>query len=228
MTPSSNKSQNVLNVHAVLPVSYANGPGARAVVWTQGCDLDCPGCGNPQTHSHSPRILVDPGELADYILSLPHIEGLTVSGGEPFEQAAAVGRLCRMVRKEGLSVMVFTGWTYADIFRSHNPAVRNLLRQIDLLVDGPFVRRLADKDLLWRGSSNQQIRLLTNRYGPDVLRTNRQPRVEGQLMSGATLHITGFPDESDVAMLAERLAAETGILLETIDTTKNQDAERGV
>jgi anaerobic ribonucleoside-triphosphate reductase activating protein len=172
--------------------------------------------------------MVDPEGLADYILAIPDIEGMTVTGGEPFQQAAAIGRLCRMVRRGGLSVMVFTGWQYGDICRSPHRAVSDLLGQIDLLVDGPFVKRLADKDLLWRGSSNQQIRFLTNRYAPGILQRNRQPRVEGHLTSGATLHITGFLEESDMAVLAGRLAAETGILLETTDASENEDTEQGV
>ena len=207
-------SRSSLNVHAIMPVSYVNGPGARAVVWTQGCNQRCPGCSNPLTHSHTPKILIDPEELSRYILAIPGIEGLTVSGGEPFEQALAVSRLCNIVKKGGLSVMVFTGWIYKNICQCHDPEVRNLLQQIDILVDGPFIQNLADKSLLWRGSRNQQIRLLTNRYGPDILQNNSQSQVEGQLQSKASLQITGFPGEADLAVLAQHLSAEFGIFLE--------------
>lgn len=156
-----NNKSHLLNVHAVVPVSYANGPGARAVVWTQGCSLRCPGCNNPLTHSYKPRIRVGPQQLADSILTIPGIEGITVTGGEPFEQPVAVGHLCQAVKKTNLSVMVFTGWTYKSIRQSRGQVVKDLLKQIDVLVDGPFIQHLADKDLLWRGSGNQQIRFLT-------------------------------------------------------------------
>jgi anaerobic ribonucleoside-triphosphate reductase activating protein len=160
--------------------------------------------------------MVEPEELADYILSIPHIEGLSVTGGEPFMQPKAVGHLCETVRRGGLSIMVFTSWLYSEICKCKEESVMNLLRQIDILKDGPFVQRLADKNLLWRGSSNQQIHFLTDRYSPDVLETSEQLQVEGQLTSGETLHITGFPKKSDMATLAKRLAAETGILLKKL------------
>lgn len=206
----------LLNIHAFLPVSYANGPGARAVVWTQGCFLRCPGCSNPLTHSHRPRILVDPEQLASSILAIQGIEGLTVSGGEPFEQAPAVGHLCRAVREGGLSVMVFTGWRYESICQYHDRTAKSLLKQIDILVDGPFIQHLADRHLLWRGSHNQKIRFLTDRYGPDALETGFLSQVEGQLTSGAPLQITGFPEQSDLDMLTTCLAADSGILLEPV------------
>ena len=221
-TAKTNKYHKLLNVHAVLDVSYANGPGPRAVVWIQGCCLGCQGCCNPLTHSHKPRMLLDSQWLAGAILALPGIEGLTISGGEPLEQAAAVGRLCRAVRRGGLSVMLFSGWTYEHIHRCGNQAVRNLLNQIDILVAGPFIQHLADSHLLWRGSRNQQIRFLTDRYRPDVLQDVGQPQVEGRLSRGAPLQITGFPEQTDLTALAQRLTAEAGILLRSAETVRTE------
>ena len=157
---------------------------------------------------------MEPKRLADHILSIPDIEGLSVSGGEPFEQAPAVARLCRAVRGGGLSVLVFTGWTYEFIRCSPSTAVKELLSQVDILVDGPFVQRLADSRLLWRGSSNQCIRFLTPRYGPEILETCSQPQVEAQLAAGQAMGITGFPEPSDLDVLARRLREDEGILLE--------------
>ena len=205
---------DLLNVYNVLPVSHVNGPGRRAVVWVQGCSKRCPGCSNPLTHSHRPQVLLTPKRLAEFILTISGIEGLTITGGEPFEQAPGVGLLCRLVRKKGLSVMLYTGWEYKDICHLDNQAVRDLLDRIDILVDGAFIKRLADKDLPWRGSGNQQIRFLTDRYSPDCLLVKDQLQVEWQLNPGAPLQVTGFPGESDIKELTERLAAEAGILLE--------------
>lgn len=216
----NNNNPNLLNVHDVLPVSYANGPGPRAVVWVQGCSKRCPGCSNPLTHSHRPHVLFTPERLADCILTISGIEGLTISGGEPCEQALAVGRLCRAVRKKGLSVVLYTGWRYEDICCSDNHAVRDLLGQIDILIDGPFVRRLVDKNLVWRGSSNQQIYFLTDRYDPDVLQNNNQAQVEGVLTQGTTgMLMTGFPDDFDITVLTTHLAVEAGIVLEPTEVS---------
>ena len=221
MRIDNSESGTLLNLHAVLPVSYVNGPGARAVVWTQGCSLRCPGCGNPSTHSHRPRVLIEPDRLADYILTIPGLEGVTISGGEPFEQPVAVGRLCYILREAGLSVMLFTGWNYRDIYRCSDAAPRELLRAIDILIDGPFIQELADSSLLWRGSSNQQVRFLTDRYSPDVLQ-NTHAQVEVVLKQDTTdMTITGFPDDIDIGTLSARLEAEAGIVLETIASKCN-------
>lgn len=221
MTIANSESNTLLNLHAVLPVSYVNGPGARAVVWTQGCSLRCPGCGNPLTHSHRPRVLVQPRRLADYILAIPGLEGVTISGGEPFEQSAAVGNVCLALREAGLSVMLFTGWNYRDICQCSNLATRRLLGAIDILIDGPFIQELADSSLLWRGSSNQQVRFLTNRYSPDVLQ-NTHAQVEAVLKQDTTnMTITGFPDDVDIGTLSARLEAEAGIVLESIESERN-------
>ena len=221
MTIDNSESGTLLNLHAFLPVSYVNGPGARAVVWTQGCSLRCPGCGNPSTHSHQPRVQIEPDQLADYILTVAGLEGVTISGGEPFEQPEAVYHLCHALRKAGLSVMLFTGWNYHDIYRCSDAAARSLLKAIDILIDGPFIQELADSSLLWRGSSNQQVRFLTDRYSPDVLQNNHT-QVEVVLKQDTTdMTITGFPDDIDIGTLSARLEAEADIVLETIETERN-------
>ena len=217
--PRHTEPDNLLNVHAFLPISYANGPGARVVVWTQGCALRCQGCCNLGTHSHAPRILIEPERLARYVSIIPGIEGLTVSGGEPFEQARAVASLCQTVRERGLSIMVFTGWTYDFIRNSVNRDVQDLLAQIDILVDGPFIQALSIGNLLWRGSSNQQIIFLTDRYGPEILRDTAQPQMEVRFAGDGPLGITGFPERVDLESLAHRLREEAGIILKPTQIT---------
>lgn len=156
-----------LRVHATLRRSRANGPGARFVVWVQGCTLACPGCFNPATHApDGPSQLADVEALADDIAAeaaAGAIDGVTVSGGEPFEQAEGLLALCGALRSRapGLSILVFSGFTRAEIERRpHGPEV---LAAIDVLVDGRYVerRRLASG---LRGSANQQVHLLTSRH----------------------------------------------------------------
>jgi len=213
----SNNYPGLLNVHSIVPVSVSMGPGKRYVVWVQGCSRHCPDCINPLTHSHRPQILLDPRRLANSVLAVPQIEGLTVTGGEPLEQPAAVACLCRIVKEKGLSIMVFTGWTYKSICNSDDPDVKNLLEQIDILVDGPFVPVQIDSSLLWRGSGNQKIYLLTNRYSPDVLENN-QPHLEGRISNNSPLELSGFWNKSDMTILAGHLASEAGIVLESTET----------
>src|SRR5512147_1881126 len=100
-------------VHAVEPRSRANGPGVRFVVWVQGCTLGCPGCFNPTTHDAAGGTVV---AVADLLAAIPaDAAGLTVSGGEPLEQAAETLALLRGARARGLSTLIFSGLTIDEI-----------------------------------------------------------------------------------------------------------------
>lgn len=152
-------------VHATEPRSRANGPGARFVVWFQGCTLGCPGCFNPATHdaigAGTERDVGDLArELAAAVAAYP-IEGLSLSGGEPLQQPAAAAELLAAARALGLSTLAFSGYTEAEIRAL--PGGAAVLDRLDVLIDGRYVagERLATG---LRGSANQRIRLLTARY----------------------------------------------------------------
>jgi anaerobic ribonucleoside-triphosphate reductase activating protein len=152
-----------LRLHTFIPQSYANGPGCRAVVWVQGCTLGCPGCFNPETHDFRGGEWVRVDALFERIYALQGaIEGITVSGGEPFQQRPALLALLQRVRAEtDLSVLVFTGYTWDEIQRFRETAA--LLSCIDVLIAGRYDARLRlARDL--RGSANKTVHLLTPRY----------------------------------------------------------------
>lgn len=139
------------------------GPGARAVIWVQGCPFRCPGCVVPESLPFEGGDLVPTDELTERVLALPDIEGVTLSGGEPFAQAGALARLSRAVRERGLTVMSYTGYTLEALAARGTAEQHELLRQLDVLVDGPYVAaRHTDKR--WRGSDNQRVLFLTPRY----------------------------------------------------------------
>jgi anaerobic ribonucleoside-triphosphate reductase activating protein len=153
----------VLRVHRFLPHSRANGPGARAVLWVQGCSLGCPGCYNPRTHSVSGGEAVAVAELLARLVALgDEVEGLTVSGGEPLQQRPALLELLRGVRREtALSVLVFTGFRWEEVQRM--PEADELLARIDVLIAGRYeAERHLARGLL--GSANKTVHLLTGRY----------------------------------------------------------------
>ena len=141
------------------------GPGRRAVLWVQGCSLACPGCLVPQSWPRRGGYLRTIEQLLIWIGELNDIEGLTLSGGEPMEQAALLAELIVQVRSQrDLGVVCYTGYRYEEL---QAPEQQKLLQQVDLLVDGPYQRAL-HQDLLWRASSNQRLLYLSPRYSaPD-------------------------------------------------------------
>jgi anaerobic ribonucleoside-triphosphate reductase activating protein len=151
-----------VRIHAFEPRSRANGPGARFVVWFQGCTLGCPGCFNPTTHDPAGgrRIALDDlvGELTR---ARPGIEGLSLSGGEPLQQPGAAGALLDAARGLGLSTLAFSGYTVDEI--RGLPGGPDVLARLDVLIDGRYVARDRLATGL-RGSANQRIQLLTARY----------------------------------------------------------------
>ncbi|MFP2905187.1 4Fe-4S single cluster domain-containing protein [Pyxidicoccus sp. 3LFB2] len=192
----------LLNVTRLVRRTRVNGPGWRTAVWVQGCTLRCPGCFNPETHAHERRHLVDPVELADSLV-LEEVEGLSILGGEPFEQAAACARLAERARARGLSVVTYSGYTSAFLRRSTLPEVQALLAATDLLIAGPFVLRLPNDGRGWHGSTNQELIFLSERYSPDILQQAQEvPIVEANL-DGGVLRWTGIPAPTDRAWLEQ-------------------------
>lgn len=180
-----------LRVHAVLRRSRANGPGTRFVVWVQGCTLACPGCFNPATHPTGPSEVVDVETLAGDIAreaTAGGIEGLTISGGEPFEQPDALLALVREVRGRapGLSILVFSGFARAEIERSERG--RAVLAAIDVLVDGRYVERRRVASGL-RGSANQVVHLLSKRHAREEVAAT--PVAEVVIGPGGEVQVTG-------------------------------------
>lgn len=140
--------------------SIVDGPGLRAVVWSQGCKHNCIGCHNPQTHSLNGGKVVDTEDIINKIKSKKLQSGVTLSGGEPFLQADAMAEIAVAVKDMGLNVWSFTGFVFEDLINKKNKnyfSNLRLLRNIDVLVDGKFEKDKKDISLKFRGSSNQRI-----------------------------------------------------------------------
>ena len=158
--------------------SIVNGPGLRAVVWTQGCPNHCPGCQNPETWDFESGVLVDLEEVKAELASLKGQTGLTFCGGEPFVQPAACLEIAQFAHEKlGWNVWSFSGFTYEQIkdfatgksdrlgseFVNYAPdpslreATLAFLNELDALIDGPFILKERDLTLKFRGSRNQRI-----------------------------------------------------------------------
>ena len=137
--------------------SIVDGPGLRFVVFVQGCSRNCPGCHNPDTHDPHGGREVYVRELLAEIKKNPLIKGLTISGGEPLDQALDCARLAWQAKKLDLDVWVYTGYRYEDVEEARLPEWDALLEWTDVLVDGPFVEGLKTYDAKFMGSINQRL-----------------------------------------------------------------------
>jgi anaerobic ribonucleoside-triphosphate reductase activating protein len=177
-----------VDVHAIEPRSRANGPGTRFVIWFQGCSLGCPGCFNPGTHAPGGRSRVGVDALvADILAQGDAIEGITLSGGEPFEQPEAALALVSAVHgRSGLSILIFSGYTIEEIRAM--PSGGAILAHLDVLVDGRYQagQRLG-RGL--RGSANQRIHLFGDRYRAEDIEAT--PEAEIRIDAQGRVVLTG-------------------------------------
>ncbi len=154
---------SILRLHHFEPRSRANGPGLRSVLWVQGCTLNCPGCFNPQSHDrHGGEDVTIEKLFARINAQAGQIEGITLSGGEPLQQAPGVAELLALIRQHtSFSVVLFTGFSWEEVLRLPQAGV--LLGSIDILLAGRYrLEQRVARGLL--GSNNKTIHFLTGRY----------------------------------------------------------------
>jgi anaerobic ribonucleoside-triphosphate reductase activating protein len=157
--------RDTLRISRTKDATEVLGPGTRAVIWVMGCELRCRGCIAPETHPHAGS-LRETEELGAWSAAVAK-DGLTVSGGEPMLQSAAVARLVDIARERrpDLHVMIYTGYRLDWLLRYGSDLQRALLTRVDLLVDGPYVERF-HAPVKWRGSRNQRMIDLSGRTPP--------------------------------------------------------------
>lgn len=148
----------LINISGTVNDSIVDGPGLRFAIFVQGCPHGCKGCHNPQTHDFNAGTPTEPAALLDKIKANPLLDGVTFSGGEPFCQAQALAELGAEIRKLGLDIITYTGYTFEYLYehREEN-GYGALLSVTDVLIDGQFVETLRSLELRFRGSANQRI-----------------------------------------------------------------------
>ncbi|MEA5565989.1 4Fe-4S single cluster domain-containing protein [Anabaena sp. UHCC 0399] len=181
-----------LNIMGYIDESEVNGPGCRAVVWVQGCPRECPGCFNPDSWTFEINQLVTVDSLVEQILSKPQNTGVTFSGGEPFWQASALADLARKLKAAGLNVMSFSGFTLKQLqSESAPPGSQELLAQLDILIDGPFVETLAinspDSPV---SSRNQKVRVFNPAFADKISWASDQ--IEVHILKDGNRIVTGY------------------------------------
>lgn len=148
-----------MRIASIVRDSIVDGPGLRFVVFVQGCSHNCLNCHNPQTHDPSGGYESSIDEIIEQLKSDSLVEGVTLSGGDPFEQALACTKLAVEIKhfNPELTIWTYTGYTYEQLVSSGNYEWQLLLDLTDVLVDGPFIESKKSYELKFRGSSNQRL-----------------------------------------------------------------------
>jgi anaerobic ribonucleoside-triphosphate reductase activating protein len=186
------------------PVSTL-GPGRRAGIWLQGCSIHCPGCVSRDTWQPA-SAMTDTAEIVGWIqrVAADGLTGITVSGGEPLDQAAGLRTLLTGIRASSaladLDVLLYTGYSFAVLAKRCQP----IADLVDAVISGPYLESTPSQHP-WMGSGNQVMTLLTERARD---RFAKPPDVQQLQVSadGGRLWITGIPRKGDLARLEELLA----------------------
>lgn len=179
----------------------------RFAVWAQGCSIQCPGCFNPHLWGTSGGQAIEVSSLAQRAVQ-SGAQGVTLLGGEPFDQAPDFAAFAREVGRQGLSVMTFTGHSIEYLRSPQRPEGSELLLSAtDLLVDGPYLADHIDNARPWAGSTNQRFHFLTDRYAAlEVELSSLTDRLEVRVSATGRISINGW---ADVTTLDELLSGTT-------------------
>lgn len=154
-----------MNVARILYPVQVLGPGKRVGIWVAGCSRKCKGCSNPELWKQRPEFEISVDRLAAIIdgLAREHkIDGFTISGGEPMNQAQELCQLVNRVSEISSDILIYTGYRIEELKEKHDPAIDALLSSISVLIDGEYIEEQNDNTFL-RGSSNQRVYVLDSR-----------------------------------------------------------------
>ncbi len=144
-----------MRIAGIVNDSIVDGPGLRLAIFAQGCPHHCPGCHNPESHDFAGGSDMDTEKIIARMDANPLLDGITLTGGEPFEQPDACRILADAAHARGLNVWAYSGYTFEQLCAV--PEKRRLLEACDVLVDGPFLLEERSLDLRFRGSKNQRV-----------------------------------------------------------------------
>jgi anaerobic ribonucleoside-triphosphate reductase activating protein len=175
------------------------GPGLRYVIWTQGCTLACKGCWNKQfwPKGGTPVTITD---LVKEILQVKGIEGITILGGEPLQQANATLELIRSVKAVGQTVFMYTGYEPEEF----DETMQACFDSSDIVVTGRYIESQRNVNLRWRGSTNQMVHCPTGRYSLSEL--IEQNEVEIVVNQDGTIELYGYPDSEISELIVNQSA----------------------
>lgn len=178
-----------IRIYHILKNTKTEGPGTRYCIWFQGCRRHCKGCWAVETWDLKGGKEYNVIDILNDIFSTPDIEGVTFLGGEPFEQPEALMFLASNIKQKGLSIVCFTGYKIEYLQKKY----KNILSEIDLLIDGEFIEEEKDFSRPWVGSKNQKYYFLTDRYNESIL-TKYKNKIEINIQKNGKIFINGIGD----------------------------------
>ena len=203
-TLSTSHAEPTLRIHAVVPVVRdILGPGCRLVIWVQGCSIHCIGCMMPEAWDHNGGVKMDPEELCRNFLAAGQVEGITVSGGEPFDQPEGLEQLLVHARQYGCTTWVYTGYTIEQLAAKRDQIFMRLLSLIDVLVDGRFKEDVGNS-VRFRGSDNQRIIRLSGAISAEQLSVSG-PAFEVSVDTNDRVMLVGMPPRGFFETFKERM-----------------------
>ena len=152
-----------MNYHNIKHDDMLNGDGFRVVLFVSGCSLRCKNCQNPQTWDRFGGIPFDENAKAEIFeeLKKDYVSGITLTGGHPLEHynVDELTILCKEIKQKfpTKTIWLYTGFVFEDVLKDYKNGKYPLLDYVDIIVDGPYIERLRDLSLKWRGSSNQRV-----------------------------------------------------------------------
>lgn len=194
-------------LHNIIENTRVEGPGLRTAIWVQGCSIQCEGCMIPSTWAFTKQQSHNVEELATMLVTNKNIEGITILGGEPFDQAEAIATLIKQIReKSKLSIMLFTGYT-KEYLEKNNPFYEEIISLVDILIEGPYIKSKTDFSREWIGSTNQKIHFLTDTYQhlkDKIYKNPNDHKIEIRLSKGGSVNINGMlPKEKLLQIISE-------------------------
>ncbi len=186
-----------IRINSYIPMTNVEGPNTRFCIWVQGCSIHCKGCANSTMWDKTGGTVYDTMELINLIKTYKDkIDGITWLGGEPTEQIKAVTEVSKAVQNMGLSVLVFTGYEYSQL--KDNLDFQELIKYVDILIDGQYEQDKADYSRAWVGSSNQKYYFLSDRYNESDI-TAYKNKFEVRITPDNKIIITGMGNYKKLA-----------------------------
>ena len=154
-----NDDSKLIRLAGIAENSFVNGKGLRKVFFSQGCSHHCEGCFNQHTWEFAGGRMFDMDELVQKVKDEPFLDGVTFSGGDPFQQADKFAYLAKKLHEANINIWAYTGYTFEELMKlaQTNPHIKQMINNVDVIVDGRFMKDKMSENLKYCGSSNQRV-----------------------------------------------------------------------